>query len=182
MDLRISGKVALVTGGSRGLGRQSALSLAQEGANVAICGRNRATLDQTAGELRDLGVEVAAVIADVSDASDVESLHREVVQRLGPVDILVNNVGGSRSREDLAGTPLEDFKATFDLNLFGGYELMRLVIPGMRGAQVGSDHQHRFDLGPGARRQRVLHVGQGRADRRHQARWGLAGQGRHPGQ
>ena len=137
MDLRISGKVALVTGGSRGLGRQSALSLAQEGANVAICGRNRATLDQTAGELRDLGVEVAAVIADVSDASDVESLHREVVQRLGPVDILVNNVGGSRSREDLAGTPLEDFKATFDLNLFGGYELMRLVIPGMRERKWG---------------------------------------------
>ena len=137
MDLGISGKVALVTGGSRGLGRQCALSLAHEGVNVAICGRSRDTLDAMKNELEGLGVETAAVVADISETSDIQRLHNEVVGQLGSVDILVNNVGGSRSRADLDGTTLEDFKATFDLNLFGGYELMRLVIPTMRDRKWG---------------------------------------------
>ena len=137
MDLGIAGKVALVTGGSRGLGRQCALSLAREGVNVAICGRSRETLDATRDELAGLGVEAAAVTADVSETSDVQRLHGDVVEHLGPIDILVNNVGGSRSTADLDGTTLEDFKATFDLNVFGGYELMRLVVPTMRDRKWG---------------------------------------------
>ncbi|MDD9994554.1 MAG: SDR family NAD(P)-dependent oxidoreductase, partial [Dehalococcoidia bacterium] len=56
----------------------------------------------------------------------------EAVAELGPIDILVNNVGGTRSREDISGATLEDFVGTFDLNLFGGYELTRLVIPHMK--------------------------------------------------
>ena len=137
MDLGISGKVALVTGGSRGLGRQAALSLAREGVNVAICGRTIETLEVTVSELRDLGIEAASIVADVSDTSSVGALHEEVVATLGPVDILVNNVGGSLSRSDLTGTTLEDFKATFDLNVFGSYELMRLVIPRMQQTKWG---------------------------------------------
>ena len=137
MDLGISGKVALVTGGSRGLGRQSALALAGEGVNVAICGRTRYTLDRSVNEIEALGVSSIGVVADVSDASAVGLLHDQVVNGLGPIDILVNNVGGSRSRTDIVETSLEDFRGTFDLNLFGGYQLMKLAIPHMRSQTWG---------------------------------------------
>ena len=72
MDLGIKGRVALVTGGSRGLGRQCALSLAGEGVDVAICGRTESTLDSTLGEIRSKGVRAAGVVADISDTSAVE--------------------------------------------------------------------------------------------------------------
>ena len=137
MDLGIEGKVALVTGGSRGLGKHCALALAREGVNVAICGRTQETLDATRSELDAFGVKTAAVVADVSDQKAVEPLHSQVVDLMGGVDILVNNVGGSRSRDDILGISLDDFKATFDANLFGGFELMKLAIPHMREQRWG---------------------------------------------
>ena len=137
MDMGIAGRNALVTGGSRGLGRQAALSLAAEGVNVAICGRSQETLDRTVAELKDLGVSAIGVEADVSAAEDIEPLYCNVTADLGEIDILVNNVGGVRVREDILGTSLEDFRATFDLNLFGGYHLMQLAIPHMREQKWG---------------------------------------------
>ena len=137
MDLGIDGKVALITGGSRGLGRECALSLAREGVNVAICGRTKDTVDGTVKEIEAEGVSSTGVVADVSVIADVAALHRRVVETLGPVDILVNNVGGTRSREDIAGTSLEEFKGTFDLNLFGGYQLLKLALPHMQAQKWG---------------------------------------------
>ncbi len=137
MDLGISGRVALVTGGSRGLGRQSALALAGEGVNVAICGRTQDTIDRTVDEIRSLGVSSIGLVADVSDASAVGPLHGQAAEALGPIDILVNNVGGSRSRADILELSLEEFKSTFDLNLFGGFQLMKLAIPHMRSQRWG---------------------------------------------
>ena len=137
MDLGINGKVALVTGGSRGLGRQSALALAGEGVNVAICGRTRATLDRTVAEVVATGVSSIGVVADVSDTAEVDSLHDQVTEALGPVEILVNNVGGSRSKSDIHEISLEDFRGAFDLNLFGGLQLMKLAIPHMRSQRWG---------------------------------------------
>ena len=132
MDLGITGKVALITGGSRGLGRQSALALASEGVNVAICGRTNSSLDSTVKEIEKFGVDVVGILADVTELDDIRSLHSEVCNSLGSVDILVNNAGGSLSREDIQGTSLDDFKKTFDLNVFGGFELMKLAIPHMK--------------------------------------------------
>ena len=137
MDLDIKGKVALITGGSRGLGRYAALSLAAEGVNVAVCGRTRETLDRTVADLQAAGVSAAGIAADVSDVASMEELHEQAVSALGPIDILVNNVGGSRSREDIVGTSLDDYVGTFDMNLFGGYVLMRLVLPHMREQKWG---------------------------------------------
>lgn len=137
MDLGIKGKIGLVTGGSRGLGKHAALSLGREGVIVAICGRTQETLDETVKELNALGTSALGVVADVGDVSTVDKLYQQVVDELGPIDILVNNVGGSRSREGIVGTSLDDFKATFDLNLFGGFQLMKLVIPHMQEQKWG---------------------------------------------
>lgn len=137
MDLGIAGKVALVTGGSRGLGRQCAISLANEGVNVGICGRTRETLDSTMIELETKGVQVWCGVADVSDSTNIRSLYEGVTGTLGPIDILVNNVGGSLSRAEILGTSLDEFRGTFDLNLFGGFQLMKLVIPHMQEQKWG---------------------------------------------
>ena len=137
MDLGIAGRTALVTGGSRGLGKHCALSLAGEGVNVAICGRSQDTLDATTAELQALGVEAVGIVADVSDTDQAAPLHSEVVDQLGPIDILVNNVGGSNVRSDAPELTVDEFKDVLDLNVFGGYALMRLVIPHMREQKWG---------------------------------------------
>lgn len=132
MDFGIEGKTALVTGGSRGLGRQAALSLASEGVNVAICGRTQNMLDKTVAEIKATGASSIGILADVSDPNSIEPLHQQVVEKFGPIDILFNNVGGTRSKTDIGELSLEDFKAGFEINLFGGFQLMTLVIPHMR--------------------------------------------------
>ena len=137
MDLGIKGKNALVTGGSRGLGRQCALSLAAEGVNVAICGRTRDTLDGTVDDLQALGVQAFGVVADVSQPSEMPRLLAETVDGLGEIDILVNNAGGSIGATDIEGTSLDAFHGVFHLNVFGGYELTRLALDHMRAQRWG---------------------------------------------
>ena len=132
MDLKLNGKNALITGGSRGLGRQCALSLATEGVNVAICGRTPETLENTKADLETAGAKVITIAGDISEPNKANEIHAKATSELGHIDILVNNVGGTLSREDISGTNLDDFRGTFDINLFGGYELMRLVIPHMQ--------------------------------------------------
>ena len=132
MDLGIKGKVALVTGGSRGLGRQSALALAAEGVNIAICARGKDQLNKTAGELRATGVNVGAYVADLGDASETTELTRNVEADLGSIDILVNNVGGSLGTSDLVNSSLEDFQKVMNANLWSAVALMKLVVPGMQ--------------------------------------------------
>ncbi len=102
MDFGIEGKTALVTGGSRGLGRQAALSLASEGVNVAICGRTQDMLDKAVAEIEATGASSIGILADVSDPDSIEPLHKQVVEKFGPIDILFNNVGGTRSKTDIA--------------------------------------------------------------------------------
>jgi 3-oxoacyl-[acyl-carrier protein] reductase len=132
MDLGIKGKIALVTGGSRGLGRYSALALAREGVQVAICARTEETLNKTIDELQAYGVSALSVVADITEAGGPSRVHQAVLDGLGEVDILVNNVGGSRSRAGLLDTSLDDFKGTFDLNLFAAFELCKLTLPPMK--------------------------------------------------
>ena len=95
MDLGLKGKVAAVTGGSDGIGRATALKLAQEGAKVAICARRQEPLDKTAAEIRKAGAEALAVAADMSKPADIERFMKAVIERFGRVDILVNNAGTS---------------------------------------------------------------------------------------
>ena len=131
MDLGLTGKTALVTGGTRGLGRYAALALAKEGCNLAICARNGEALEQAVAELQGLGVRALGVQADVTNEADITRLFHVTVESLGPVEVLVNNVGGSVGREfdsaDDAG-----WEHTLQLNLFSSIRLIRLCLPFMK--------------------------------------------------
>jgi len=95
LDLGLTGKVAIVTGGSVGLGRAAAMRLAREGARVSICARRKEVLERTAGEIRHAGGDVLAIPADVTRADDVEAVVKATTERFGGVDILLNNAGTS---------------------------------------------------------------------------------------
>ena len=89
----LTGRVAVVTGGGRGLGRTFAAALAQAGADVVITSRTQSDLDTVAGELREHGREVLTVCSDVTDEGSIEAMVRQVIARFGQIDILVNNAG-----------------------------------------------------------------------------------------
>jgi 3-oxoacyl-[acyl-carrier protein] reductase len=131
MDLGLKGKVAVVTGGSSGIGRASALALAEEGCNIAICARGEEELGQAAVEIAAKGVEVLVCGRDVTSAEDNRSFVADVVERFGRIDILVNNAGTGRL-SDLMELPEEEFRYNMDLMLYGPIQLSREVVPYMR--------------------------------------------------
>lgn len=134
MDLGLAGSVAIVTGGSKGLGLASARALLAEGARVVICGRTRATLDQAAQELAAVATTPASVLAvqaDVSREADLRRLVDETVERFGGVDVLVNNVGLGKGG-GLLDTPDEVWQQAFDQTLFPAVRASRLVVPHMQ--------------------------------------------------
>ena len=126
----LSGKVALVTGGNRGIGRAIALRLAALGANLAICGRDESALRSTAEELRSSGVRAYSLKADVTSAQDISSLIQQSEAALGPISILVNNAGMG-----LFGPLHEKTEREWDTlmntNLKSMFLVSRAVIPGM---------------------------------------------------
>jgi 3-oxoacyl-[acyl-carrier protein] reductase len=137
MDLRLSNKVALITGGSRGIGRSIALRLAEEGCRVAICGRSQTHLERTLSDLQALGVPTSTTSADVTQPGEVERFVEESAANLGGVDLLVANVGGSVGGGLLSATA-EDWQKTFDLNLFNAVRAIRSAVPHMQRQGGGS--------------------------------------------
>jgi len=128
----LSGRVALVTGGGRGIGRAIAITLAEAGAEVAVNFReNREAADATVQDIPKLGRRAEAVQADVSLSAEVSRLIATVEQTLGPVDILINNAGVSRpaSIEELTE---EAFDRTIRENLKSAFLCTQAVLPGMR--------------------------------------------------
>jgi 3-oxoacyl-[acyl-carrier protein] reductase len=136
MDLGLRGKVAIVTGGSDGLGLATARRLAAEGAAVAICGRDATRLKDAAERLRAEGGVVLGVPADVTLAGDLEALVSSTLERFGRLDILVNNAGTSAAQgfdtvDDAA------WQADLELKLFAAIRCVRLCVPPMRKAGGG---------------------------------------------
>jgi 3-oxoacyl-[acyl-carrier protein] reductase len=132
LDLGLNGKIAIITGGSDGLGRAAAEKLAAEGARVAICARRKEHLEQAADEVRKAtGGEVLPHAADVSRAADCERLVDAVVAQWGGVDILLNNAGTSAAA---AFEHVDDdaWQADWDLKVMGAVRMSRLVIPHMK--------------------------------------------------
>ncbi len=112
----LSGRVALVVGASRGIGRGIAQGLAEAGASVALSSRTQADLLQTAEEIRALGARAEAFAADVSRVAAIQPLVRDVLSRLGQIDILVNVAGVNRRKPSTEITE-EDWDAVLNLNL-----------------------------------------------------------------
>jgi 3-oxoacyl-[acyl-carrier protein] reductase len=131
MDLGLTGQVALVTGGSRGIGRAVALAFAQEGAHVSLCGRTPADLARAADALQAKGAEVLTVEADLTRAGDAEKVLQATLDRFGRLDVLVNNVGGARGDPTWSAGDA-DWEAVLQLNFLSAVRLTRLAIPQMK--------------------------------------------------
>ena len=137
MDLGLQGRVAMITGGSHGLGKQAASALGREGCKVAICARGAEQLEEARADLAGAGIEVIAVQADVTNHDDQVRFHNETKSALGDCDILVNNVGGRRGTTDFQETGMELFREGMEVNLFSAVELVSLVLPHMRDQRWG---------------------------------------------
>jgi 3-oxoacyl-[acyl-carrier protein] reductase len=133
MDLGLAGKRAVVTGGSRGIGRAIALGLAAEGAHVAICARSEEALRATEAELRALGGKVFAEACDVGDGEALDGFLDRAREQLGGLDILVNNVSALGVGEDLAA-----WQTNIDLDLMASVRATQRVVPWMEEAGGGS--------------------------------------------
>jgi meso-butanediol dehydrogenase/(S,S)-butanediol dehydrogenase/diacetyl reductase len=131
MACKLKDRNALITGGSRGIGRAIAFRFAEEGANLFICSRSEGQLQQTANELKDRGAKVVSRVADVSVQDSVRAMVQYALEEMGPIDILVNNAGvGSKTRPFLEYS-LEDFDQIVKVNLYGVFHVTQAVLPGM---------------------------------------------------
>ncbi len=131
MDLGLNGKVALVTGSSRGIGRAIALGLAEEGCSVSLCARGAEKLHQTETEVRAHGVQTVATTVDMMQADAAQQVVQNTLDALGPIDILINNVGGSQWTPfgDVAD---EEWNEIFDMNLWAAVRSTRAALPSMQ--------------------------------------------------
>lgn len=124
---RLDGKRLFITGGSRGLGREMALAVAEAGADVILTGRNRDSLEQTAEEIRRLGRNAVGMQADIGDPAECERVCNEAVTQHGPIDILINNVGGRRIDVPIEDFPLEQWQQILDLNLTSTFLCTKII-------------------------------------------------------
>jgi 3-oxoacyl-[acyl-carrier protein] reductase len=132
LPTRVDGRIALVTGGSRGIGRAIALSLAEQGAKVAVNYVSRAAdADAVVAEIKANGGTAVAARADVSVAAEVDSMIVSITAQLGPIDILVNNAG-IVLRRDIDDLTEADFDRTIAVNLKSAFLCTQAVVPGMR--------------------------------------------------
>lgn len=136
MQADLTGQVALVTGGSRGLGLAMARELADAGCRVAICARDRAELDRAVADLESRGGEAIAVECDVADKGDVERMVVEVRERFGPIDVLIANAGVIQVGQ-VKSAELEDFESAMDIMYWGVLYPVLAVLPEMRARQAG---------------------------------------------
>ena len=133
---RLLGRVAIVTGAGRGIGRAIALRYSQEGAAVALAARTRAQIDEAAAEIESAGGRALAIQCDVSSESDVDRLVDATVRQFGKIDILVNNAAVNLPPTDLTEVDLSVWRNVIDVNLTGAFICTRAVLPHMK--RIGS--------------------------------------------
>lgn len=133
---KLSGRVAVITGASKGLGRAMALALAEAGADLALLSRNAAQLESVAAEVGATGVSVLVHTGDVTREEDVAAFERAVVARYGKVQILVNNAGVN-IRKPVTDFTLAEWRTVLDTNLTGAFLVARAFVPHMKGQGYG---------------------------------------------
>jgi 3-oxoacyl-[acyl-carrier protein] reductase len=136
MDLGLTGKTALVTAASKGMGKACAIALAAEGARVVMCARTEADLQAAAAEIRGKGAEVVAMPADVTRAADVTALVARAEEAFGGVDVLVANAGGP-PRGYFDELSDDQWYGAFEVSLLSVVRLIRAVLPSMRRRRWG---------------------------------------------
>jgi 3-oxoacyl-[acyl-carrier protein] reductase len=137
MELELAGKVAIVTGGSKGIGRAAALGFVKEGASVVVCARGREALDETIAAIGASGREhIAAVAADLTDPDAIRRVIDKTISDFGRVDILVNNAGSTRPG-DFQKISDEDWKLDFELKFFGYVRMARAAMARMAENKTG---------------------------------------------
>ena len=135
--MKLSGKVALVTGGGRGIGRAIAQRFAAEGAAVAVAGTGRRHLDATAAEITAGGGRALALLADVADESAVARMVDATTREYGRLDILVNNAGIAGPTAAVAETRMDDWERTLAINLTGAFLCAKHAVPHLISARAG---------------------------------------------
>ncbi len=132
----LTGKIALISGGSKGLGRAMALALSAQGASIALVSRNREKLAEVQKEITDEGGKASIFTADVTDEGAVMQLASDVAEQLGKVQILVNNAG-TNIRKNLIEFSLDEWRTVLDTNLTSVFLMCRAFVPHMRGTGYG---------------------------------------------
>lgn len=135
-DSIVNGKIALVTGASRGLGKAMALALAGAGARLALVARDREKLKETAEESRQAGAEAEVFETDVSDEAQILQLEKDVSSRLGKVQILINNAGVN-VRKSITEFTLDEWNYVVGTNLTAAFLMCRSFVPHMKGTGYG---------------------------------------------
>ncbi len=123
---RLDGRRLFITGGSRGLGREMALAIAEAGADVVMVGRDPASLAATAADIRARGRQCITIEGDAGTPAGAEAACRDALAT-GPIDILINNIGGRRINVPIEDQSLEDWQAMMDLNLTSTFVCTKLV-------------------------------------------------------
>jgi 3-oxoacyl-[acyl-carrier protein] reductase len=131
MDLKLTGKVALITGSSRGIGLATAKAFAAEGCRLMLSARSAEQLVEAEAALRASGAEVAVHVADVSEPDQAAELVRAAVAAYGGIDVLVNNVGGGGGGARIADSSDDDWRSALERNLIQTVRMMRLALPHM---------------------------------------------------
>jgi NAD(P)-dependent dehydrogenase (short-subunit alcohol dehydrogenase family) len=129
--MKLKDKVAVVTGGGRGIGKEIALALASEGAAVVVSGRQKDVLEQTVSQIEALGARGMLTVTDVSDESQIEEMIAAATKSFGKVDILVNNAGIAGPTAQVTNLSREDWDHVMAVNLTGAFLCARAVIPQM---------------------------------------------------
>ena len=140
MDLELQGKVAIVTGGSKGIGKAIALELAKEGADVALASRSKGPLEKTAKELsEETGRKITPIVADMTIWDDVQNMVETTLSTLGKVDILINNAAkvGGQVKGTLAEATEKDMVEDLDTKVVGYFRCMKAVVPHMQKQKWG---------------------------------------------
>jgi len=136
MSAKLKGRVALISGASKGLGKAMAVALAAEGAHVALAARDPGPLEKVAAEIRDAGGEARAFSTDVSQEDAVLRLERDVSAAYGKVQILINNAGVNL-RKPITDFTLEEWRRVMDTNVTSAFLMCRAFVPHMKGTGYG---------------------------------------------
>jgi NAD(P)-dependent dehydrogenase (short-subunit alcohol dehydrogenase family) len=135
-EKKLTGKTAVITGASKGLGRAMALALGEAGAKLALLARNREQLESVAADVRKLGTEAEVFVADVTDGAQVKRIEDEIIGRFGRTQILINNAG-INIRKPVTEFTLDEWRAVLDTNLTGAFLMCRAFVPHMKGQGYG---------------------------------------------